>query len=112
MSLSVDILKALLEQGTNFAALGIGAYILWKRYDKFVQRIQVKLDETEKRMQDYMVSDRQKLLMLAEAQQRVINDNTDAMRSIQRSMDRHTKIMECVMTEIKETRAERRRNDS
>lgn len=103
-----ELINELLKQGLLFTVLAISGYILWNRYDKFTQRTQSKLDEAEKRIREYMENGYSKLTVMAETQQRIIADNTDAMKSIQRTMERHTKIMECVMTEIKEAREQRR----
>ena len=106
--MTTEFIDLLLKQSPLIVALCIGAYILWTRYDKFTQRNYTKLEEMEKRMHSYMESDRKQLIVMAEMQQRIITDNTEAMKCIQRSMDRHTKIMECVMTEIKEAREQRK----
>lgn len=96
--------EKVIEQSPIVALALYGSYILWRRYDRFTERTQNKLEEAEKRIREYMENAHSKLIVMAETQQRIISDNTEAMKSIQKSMERHTKIMECVMTELKETR--------
>ena len=111
----VDLLDKFSEQAPLAALSLAGAYILWKRYDKFIERTQVKLDAAEKRIQEIMENGYSKLIVMAETQQRIIVDNTEAMKAIQRSMERNSssmernsRIMECVMSEIKDARRQRR----
>lgn len=102
--MTTELLTEILKQGPLFGLLAFSGYILWKRYDKFTERTQAKLEEAERRIRDYMENGYSKLTLMAESQQRIIADNTDAMKSIQKTMERHSRIMENVMADIKDTK--------
>lgn len=90
-----ELLELLMKQAPLVVALCIGAYILWSRYDKFTQRTQNHLDESEARQRKYMEDDRTNLL-------KIVHDNTDAMRNISKMCDRSNRVMECLIDEIKD----------
>lgn len=94
-----DFFTLLSEQGPIAAITITGLYIIWRRYDKFTMRTQQKLDEAETRIREIMENGHSKLILIAENQQRIISDNTEAMKSIQQ-------MMQAVMYELKLTKKE------
>lgn len=90
-----ELIDLLLKQAPLAVALAIGAYILWKRYDKFTERTQKGLDDSEGRFRKYMDEDRAQLL-------KIVYDNTEAMRNISKMCDRSNRVMECLIDEIKD----------
>lgn len=89
------IFKWLSEQFPLGAVLGIGIYIIWKRYDKFTEKTEKKLEESESRMRSYMENDKQSLIAL-------IIDNTQALKEITKIQERSNQVMECIISEIKD----------
>ena len=93
--MTAELLELLMKQAPLVVALGIGAYILWKRYDRFTDRTQKGLEESEIRFRKYMDEDRAKLMT-------IVYDNTEAMRNISKMCDRSNRVMECLIDEIKD----------
>lgn len=93
--MTAELLELLMKQAPLVVALCIGAYILWSRYDKFTQRTQTRLEESEARQRKYIDEDRSQLL-------KIVYDNTEAMRNIGKLCDRSNRVMECLIDEIKD----------
>jgi len=89
------ILKILIEQSPLIGLLGIISYHLWKRYEKFTDRTRSELEDLRKKMESYILNDRQSM-------QDVITRNAKAIESQVTAMNRNTEVMGCLIHEIQE----------
>lgn len=93
--MGIEIIDELVKQSPLIALLAVSGYVLWKRYERFVDRTQTRLEESEQRQRKYNEEDRGILL-------KIVHDNTDAMRNIGKLCDRSNRVMECLIDEIKD----------
>lgn len=85
----------LVKNGPLIAVLAMGAWGLWKRYDKNTEKTENKLALYEEKINKYILEDRM-------AMSKIIEDNTAAMSAVIKSVDRANKVTACLIEEIQE----------
>jgi len=91
--MTAELIDALIKQSPLVAALSIGAWILWKRYDKYTERTQKKLDDLETRMNEYLTTDRKRT-------DSVIEHSARAMDEFTKTNKRTNAILECLIPQL------------
>jgi hypothetical protein len=89
------IFEALIKQGALVALLAFCGWILWRRYDRFTERTSLELTQVRGEIKRYMEEDRVKM-------QDIISNNTRSLDRQTNMMDRSSRIMECLIEEIKD----------
>ena len=104
-----EILTELLKQSPLIAVLGIGLYIFYKKDDQRRaedkdERLQMKkkIDENERRIEDYMKQDRAAMQEIVHTNAQAIETQTLVMKSANSLMMRSNEVMTCLITEIKD----------
>lgn len=93
--MEATLIEELMKQGALVGVLSFCGAILWKRYDKFTQRTSEELSTIRTEMNRYKDEDRVKM-------QDIIGENTRSLDRQTSMMDRTSRIMECLIEEIKD----------
>ncbi len=93
--METTIIELIFKQGALAGVLAFCGWILWKRYDKFTQRTSEELATLRAEMNRYKDDDRTKM-------QEIIGANTRSVDRQTNMMDRTSRIMECLIEEIKD----------
>lgn len=93
--MEATLIEELMKQGALVGVLSFCGWILWKRYDKFTQRTSDELTTLRNEMNRYKDDDRTKM-------QEIIGANTRSLDRQTNMMDRTSRIMECLIEEIKD----------
>lgn len=93
--METTLIEELMKQGALVGVLSFCGAILWKRYDKFTQKTSDELATLRNEMNRYKDDDRTKM-------QEIIGANTRSLDRQTAMMDRTSRIMECLIEEIKD----------
>lgn len=84
-----------LENSLLFGILVFIGIVLWKRYVQHIEKTEKKLEEYEKRMNEYMEVDRQKM-------QQMIKDNTEAFNSFKETNEKTNYLLNVFIQDMQE----------
>lgn len=100
--LGADLLSKLADNMLTLGVLGFFAWAMWKRDERYRNKLERKMEEMEKRMQDYQDNDRKALLTQLQRSNDVMDQSAAILHETNLTLKNTNRIMDCYSKEMLE----------